>query len=828
MAIQEFHYTSAESGLRGSPGFQFVKAPADADPSVLRQVESLVAYEPPRSAPARPTAEDLERMPVSLSYSRLPDGSAVLCNTTYTGLDYSGRSGNFYAHALYLSEGPQALGMQAVEAWRSPSWQHSADEPPRAGPALQPGPVMTTARAQAFCADRHARLACFLSDVLRGFDPGDGKQVIVVEDEADDVAMWLYVACASLPAALAERLTFTTYTRRPYLSPHAVIGISPDADFSFSYAEIAHHYRVHHLDPDRSSPADPLEWAEIAAEVWRACRIDLFSSAYGWLPDPGVVDSGYVDELTGVLATAAAAHGLWLPARGVVSAVTWATSRTGQDAERFWGGLMETAVRRHEDIPLALLGAMCQAASRAGETGTGSLVAVLVSRLVAAVTEEEPDGGTTRWLLARLRAEPELARVVAARTRSGLDRVLSGPLPVARVLWLARLAEALGLEDTLLSTGERILGPALLHGPETDAVAEYLAEHADRHLRDRVLDYLNEVATHEPEVLLAALPGSSPVALWLATADLTGRSVLIVTLDLVRARAEGTAGDNVTAFQRVMTALRSEPNVLPAGAVIDLAIKVVWNGTPVSVREAAELVHLVRVPETVRESGLWALCLALLANSGALDRDVTGLAQSLRQIAARDRSSREEPLVVLIAVTGRLNGVTTLADLCEAVSLLGRQPPIPQKLRVAAEETLLGWYLDPLRLREWSQRLADELGCLARYGGRRLIGEYVRHARERLSREVRKSAELLACCFALWWPETDGGADDWSEARQVLLADVLAPAVKKLGEERLVTAGDRIHRQRREMYPEWRHWLDQQRTRGRRLGLPWLIYKKSP
>ena len=79
MTLLELHYTSAEQGLGGSPGFQFVQLSPGLDPGVCRQVESLLAYEPPRTAPSQPTQAQIADFPVSLSHTLLTGGAAVLC-----------------------------------------------------------------------------------------------------------------------------------------------------------------------------------------------------------------------------------------------------------------------------------------------------------------------------------------------------------------------------------------------------------------------------------------------------------------------------------------------------------------------------------------------------------------------------------------------------------------------------------------------------------------------------------------------------------------------------------------------------------------------------
>ena len=254
MTLLELHYTSAEQGLGGSPGFQFVQLSPGLDPGVCRQVESLLAYEPPRTAPSQPTQAQIADFPVSLSHTLLTGGAAVLCRAAYTGTDYSGRFGNFYAHALYLPGGPGDLGaVLPIDTWESVSWR---TQPPVAGisaaPSMEPGGAITRETLLAFTSQRRGQLAAVLTDIMNSFGR-HGLQVVLAEDQADGVARWIAVACRSLPRTLARRLTFTTYTRRPYQSSQQVIGIMPGADFSFTHAELSVQYRVH-AGPERSSP----------------------------------------------------------------------------------------------------------------------------------------------------------------------------------------------------------------------------------------------------------------------------------------------------------------------------------------------------------------------------------------------------------------------------------------------------------------------------------------------------------------------------------------------------------------------------------------------
>ncbi|NEE53630.1 hypothetical protein G3M55_54650, partial [Streptomyces sp. SID8455] len=55
-----------------------------------------------------------------------------------------------------------------------------------------------------------------------------GGPVVLVERQNADVARWLGLAAVTLPRDSVERLTFTTYTRRPGSSALRVVGALPE------------------------------------------------------------------------------------------------------------------------------------------------------------------------------------------------------------------------------------------------------------------------------------------------------------------------------------------------------------------------------------------------------------------------------------------------------------------------------------------------------------------------------------------------------------------------------------------------------------------------
>ncbi|MFL9678335.1 hypothetical protein [Streptomyces sp. KL110A] len=129
MSLLQMHYTSAPPGPDGA-GFRFTAVSPGVPHAVLREAEQLVGYEPPRDAPARPSDAELGLFPEMFGFTRLSDGSGLLSRTVYTGADYSGRWGNFHAHAVLLPAGePLPDDLPPIALWGAAEW---ADRSPRA------------------------------------------------------------------------------------------------------------------------------------------------------------------------------------------------------------------------------------------------------------------------------------------------------------------------------------------------------------------------------------------------------------------------------------------------------------------------------------------------------------------------------------------------------------------------------------------------------------------------------------------------------------------------------------------------------------------------
>lgn len=267
----DLRYTSAECGPTGRSGFQFVAASPGTPPAVRRAVAPYMAYRPPPSAPSAPGPDELAALPVSLSYGREGD-HAVLVRCRYTGRDYSGRYGNFYGHAVVATP-PEMEGLRPIELWESPLWAG----PPGETPDIVPGEVFDPDALVGWLAREraHDRLAAILDAVTAALAAGHGRVVLVAEDTGL-IARWIALVSYSLPAELAEHLSFTTYTADPESAPQLVVGTVPEAwpDRGFRLDAPAGTPVAHGTSAGLSAG----RFARVVADCWRTGDLDAIDA----------------------------------------------------------------------------------------------------------------------------------------------------------------------------------------------------------------------------------------------------------------------------------------------------------------------------------------------------------------------------------------------------------------------------------------------------------------------------------------------------------------------------------------------------------------------
>ena len=421
MAFQQLYYTSCEHGVGGYAGFQFNALSPGAGQRAMREVERLTVYELPSwdSSPAD--------APVNLCHVHdAARGWAITSNVIYAGTDFSGRAGNYFAHALVSDAPAQDFGgLLPVELWESPVWARAeaADTTlPAISDALPRGSFDRPTVA-AFLSRRPdaptvlARLLSAIDAVMR-----DGRSLILWSETSTENAYWIAAVSYLMQPDQAREMSFYTYTRRPAQCRAHVIGTVPGT--VASAAVLADIFRVFDLTSRALPDVDVHPLAELLVQVgvlrtaglWRqaATLADGTERTFdGWYP-VALAAAGLlgIEPLPNGAADAMAA---WLPKLRLRSAPL-----AGPHVE----AVLTVLLDRHEELSDDQLRPLLDAAKGARAVGQLQRIEViLVNRALAQLEQElQP---------------PEPVRLESAEgTRlavAGCERLL-GPADAAAVL----------------------------------------------------------------------------------------------------------------------------------------------------------------------------------------------------------------------------------------------------------------------------------------------------------------------------------------------------------------------------------------------------------
>lgn len=266
----QLHYTSARRGPTGRAGFQFVAETPGLPDGVRAGVTPYLSYRPPPDAPLSPGESELDGFPVSLLYD-LVDGRPLLLRCRYLGRDYSGRYGNFFAHAV-VAEPDELEGLRPAELWHAPHWTHDLAPETVLDPLdeLTPGAALDPEALAAWLAlsgpgDPYALLGHLVDAVADVLGRGHGR-VVLVADDVEVIARWIAIVSYSLPVAAAARLSFVTYTADPDGAAQRLVGTTP-AIWS------AERHRASHASAfdlrDGVPDGRPSRFARTVAGCWR-------------------------------------------------------------------------------------------------------------------------------------------------------------------------------------------------------------------------------------------------------------------------------------------------------------------------------------------------------------------------------------------------------------------------------------------------------------------------------------------------------------------------------------------------------------------------------
>ncbi|OKJ53087.1 GTPase-associated protein 1-related protein [Streptomyces sp. CB02115] len=778
MSLAQVHYTSAAPGDEGTAG-RFTAVGPGVSGALLAEIEPLVRYELPGGVPERPSDGELRSLPQAFGYFALSDGSRLVARSApVRDTGGTGAGVRFHAHAVHLPPGVPLPGDRLpVEAWRSPHWV--AVTPGGATPdplALPPGPAAVSEGLDDFAVSRGPWLAAVLADLRRAGDTeAAGRPVALVERQCADVARWLGLASVTLPRESAERLTFTTYTRRPGSSASRVVGVLPEDAAAARAAGL----RVHECAGPAPAGGTEDVWATTAARVWRSRSPELFQAARELPGEPFAA---------GPLAVTALCAGIALGPDGRAAAAGWAADRPyALDAQRT-GRLVEAIASPGIDDRTA---AEFDAAGRLFGALEGRCPASVTAPLAAMLVTEAVRGGNGSLELPRRDAfaGPEGAEVAERLGPEILTELADtvGSRSVARTVQLLRVARLLGVDGTESLPGvvDR-LAPALLaeasaaqEGPPgfAPALLELLDEQFE--VRTALLGALDRLAPQDPGAVArflerVALPFTGTQAL----------PHLRMCAEVPEAMAT-LGGDRAAVWHRVLRAAGLSPFAEPL--VLRTAVGLVWEDRAPTVEEARLLLDAA-TSDSHRVAGTWARLVDAALSTSTAGTSATGTSATGTDEAARlahdllrgfpgEIGGRERAGLLLLDLVRELRTGAPEPGWAERVrTLCAQAEPVEPALRERAHAALVERLLAP-------DRPGAELYDFVHGADAELIAAYDRTARTASVRSrLRAQPAYAADCFTVWTAHPHAGRA-WPPVAAALLDDVLRPAVRGMSAE---------------------------------------------
>lgn len=258
MSISQTCYTSSRMGRSGRAGFGFHSASDGIAPADLEQIAPLGEITLPRDLdPSLPQAELAAAAPVLLRFRALISERWVLIRSRYVGTDYTGRSGNYFAHGLLFDpdDWVRLDGLWPVDLAAWPGWQDrlTVDDGDRA-PDLEvvdlaeftPEADLTPAGLARFLITV-PDAATHLATLLRAAFARQGtSRAILIRERAERALPWVACIQKAFPRQVAGVLSFCTYQYDGHEAEAINVSVGEtnfrfdDADFNYRYFTFDH------------------------------------------------------------------------------------------------------------------------------------------------------------------------------------------------------------------------------------------------------------------------------------------------------------------------------------------------------------------------------------------------------------------------------------------------------------------------------------------------------------------------------------------------------------------------------------------------------------
>jgi len=315
MKALQLLYTSCRRGQSGSAGFQTRAITPGIRPDEQREIERRGVYRPPRDARPEPTAEEIARdFPRAFRSYRLESGRLALTRSCYTGRDYSGRWGNFFAHTLVLEDGA-APALWPIDLYEWSGWTDALDpgqDTEQAPPplpladlgAITPAESFRLAELREFLCEQPGRpelLARMGRAALAGLE---SSRSLVIRDSATNVLYWIACLQKLFPPLQAWALSSSSYQDDPRGCAD-LNGTTGDTGFTFDESE--RRYRFYMFDPGTGEqseiPGADDDYPSVASR-WLVQDPDRLERFFTFMrrfnpqrPAPGLISAVHLFEL---------------------------------------------------------------------------------------------------------------------------------------------------------------------------------------------------------------------------------------------------------------------------------------------------------------------------------------------------------------------------------------------------------------------------------------------------------------------------------------------------------------------------------------------------
>ena len=214
MAVYQLIYTSSKRG------YGVFSQSSEIKPDESRQITINTAYKRPQSL-ITSNETNYKKYPVNLSRFRLSNQKWVMSQSSYVGLDNTGRQGNFFTHALVF---PSIKDFNKKFLYYPYRTELTDEEKELTNPSLLPQVgdfEVSNESTFSFARANSSKLALFVQCFL---DAQRGRKKLGIDDKNENIILWIQFLYDVLPYKLLEEVEFTTYTDR-ITSAFDIVGI---------------------------------------------------------------------------------------------------------------------------------------------------------------------------------------------------------------------------------------------------------------------------------------------------------------------------------------------------------------------------------------------------------------------------------------------------------------------------------------------------------------------------------------------------------------------------------------------------------------------------